>query len=68
MRKAFLVEVAQAEGAGAAFRGRAEHLFSGKVVHYQSAEELVAFIGDVLSPGAVIRGHIITINQQGEGL
>jgi hypothetical protein len=31
--------------------GRAEHILSGQAVHFQSLEELVAFIRRVLAPG-----------------
>ena len=48
--RAFVVQVrAQPPGAPFAWDGRVEHVVSGQVTHFQSLEELEAFISRVLA-------------------
>ena len=55
---AFVVQFrAETEVERGACTGRVEHVVSGQAMHFQSLEELLAFIARVL---ATVRGHPLT--------
>ena len=49
--RAFVVQLGAQTGDNL-FIGRAEHIASGATVRFGSADELIAFIADVLAPAA----------------
>jgi len=49
--RAFVVQFAVGPADGGAFRGRAEHLASGQVTHFDTIEGLLTFMHHVLGAG-----------------
>ena len=43
MHRAFVIQFHSEQQTGETFRGRAEHVSSGRTIHFQTTEELVEF-------------------------
>lgn len=57
--RAFVVQFrAQPDPAGDLFVGRVEHIASGAVARFGSADDLIAFITKVLAPGPPCPGEL----------
>ena len=65
--RAFVVQLrAQGDSSGHLFVGRVEHIATGAEARFSSAEDLIAFITDVLAPAATRGAGRLTRGGQGE--
>jgi hypothetical protein len=49
MHRAFVIQFHSEQHSGETFRGRAEHVSSGRTIHFQTLEELVEFFAGCMN-------------------